>query len=232
MLSLIPTGGPGGRPPVVVALGAHCDDIEIGAGSLLLQLTEEWPGVPLHALVLSSTPDREAETAASLKAFTAGLDLELTVLDLPDGRLPAHWDMVKEAMEDVGKRARASGDVQLVLAPARADLHQDHRLVAELTPTVFRRHLILGYEIAKWDGDLGRPAVHLPVLPGCAERKVELLFEHYRSQHDHDWFDREAFLGLMRLRGIECHAPYGEAFYCDKIVLGLGGPPRSEQGLT
>lgn len=232
MLSLTPTAGPGYRPPVVVALGAHCDDIEIGAGSLLLQLAEAWPGVRLHVLVLSSTPEREAEAEASLKCFTAGLNLELTVLDLPDGRLPAHWNAVKEAMEDAGKRARVSGDVQLVLAPTRTDLHQDHRLVAELTPTVFRRHLILGYEIAKWDGDLGRPTVHLPVPPECAERKVELLFEHYRSQHGHDWFDREAFLGLMRVRGIECHAPYAEAFYCDKVVLGIGAPALNERGLS
>jgi LmbE family N-acetylglucosaminyl deacetylase len=215
----------------VVALGAHCDDIEIGAGGLLIQLAEAWPGSRVHALVLSSTPEREAEAAASLKSFTAGLDLELTVLDLPDGRLPARWDAVKQAMEDIGERARASGEVQFVLTPSRADLHQDHRLVSELTPTVFRGYLILEYEIAKWDGDLGRPAVHVPVPSGVAERKVELLTENYQSQHEHDWFDREAFLGLMRVRGIECHARYAEAFSCSKVVLHLTTPARPEQGL-
>ncbi|MGY1787311.1 PIG-L deacetylase family protein [Geodermatophilus sp. SYSU D00698] len=218
--------------PVVVAVGAHCDDIEIGAGCLLLQLAESFPGARLHALVLSSTRERETEAAASMRSFTAGLDLELTVLDLPDGRLPAHWNAVKQAMEDAGARAQDAGDVHLVLAPSRGDLHQDHRLVAELTPTVFRRHLVLGYEIAKWDGDLGRPAVHVPVPPELAERKVELLFEHYRSQHHHDWFDREAFLGLMRVRGIECHARYAEAFYCDKFVLGLSAPAQRERGMS
>jgi LmbE family N-acetylglucosaminyl deacetylase len=232
LLTLASPAGSGGKAPVVVALGAHCDDIEIGAGGLLLQLAESWPGAHLHALVLSSTPVREAETTASLKSFTAGLDLEVTVLDLPDGRLPAHWGTVKQAMEDVGERARASGDVHLVLAPDRRDLHQDHRLVAELGPTVFRSQLILGYEIAKWDGDLGQPAVHLPVPAEVADRKVDLLMEHYPSQQDHDWFDREAFLGLMRLRGIECRSRYAEAFSCPKIVLGLQGPTRLERGLA
>ncbi|MFC4693780.1 PIG-L deacetylase family protein [Geodermatophilus arenarius] len=213
-----------------MALGAHCDDIEIGAGGLLLQLAEAWPGARLHALVLCSTSEREAETTASLKSFSAGLDLELTVLDLPDGRLPAHWDAVKQAVEDTGVRAREAGDVRVVLTPCRGDLHQDHRLVAELAPTVFRRHLVLGYEIAKWDGDLGRPAVHLPVRPELAQRKAELLIEHYPSQHDHDWFDREAFLGLMRVRGIECHTRYAEAFYCDKITLGVSAPALHERG--
>jgi LmbE family N-acetylglucosaminyl deacetylase len=154
------------------------------------------------------------------------MELDLTVLALPDGRLPAHWDVVKQALEDVGARARAAGHVALVLAPARGDRHQDHRLVAELTPTVFRSHLILGYEIAKWEGDLGRPAVHLPVPDDAAERKVALLEECYASQRYHDWFHREAFLGLMRLRGIECHARYAEAFHCDKIVLELPVPGR------
>ncbi|MGY1631560.1 PIG-L deacetylase family protein [Geodermatophilus sp. SYSU D01186] len=204
----------------MVALGAHCDDIEIGAGALLLRLAEGCPGARVHALVLSSTPERETEAANSLKSFTAGLELHLTVLDLPDGRLPSHWSAVKQALEDAGDRARAQGDADLVLAPSRHDLHQDHRLVAELAPTVFRRHLVLGYEIAKWDGDLGRPAVHVPVPSVLAERKVELLAEHYASQRERDWFDREAFLGLMRLRGIECHERYAEAFHCDKIVLG------------
>jgi LmbE family N-acetylglucosaminyl deacetylase len=210
-----------------VALGAHCDDVEIGAGGLLLQLAEQCCDFRLQVLVLTSTAERAAETHASLTAFTPGLDVDITVLDLPDGRLPAHWDAVKQAVEEAGARARATGGADLVLAPSRQDLHQDHRLVAELTTTVFRDHLVLGYEIAKWDGDLGRPAVHLPVPAHVAERKIALLDEHYPSQRGRDWFDREAFLGLMRLRGIECHAPYAEAFWCDKIVLGLPARDRS-----
>jgi LmbE family N-acetylglucosaminyl deacetylase len=213
---------PDGQPPLVVALGAHCDDIEIGAGGLLLQLAESRPGARVHALVLTSTPERAAEARAALAAFTAGLQLELTVLDLPDGRLPTRWDEVKEALEQAAARAREAGGADLVLAPSRADLHQDHRLVAELTPTAFRDQLVLGYEIVKWDGDLGRPAVHLPISPELARRKCALLTEHYPSQRDRDWFDDETFLGLMRLRGVECHSRYAEAFTSEKIVLGLG----------
>ncbi len=227
MLSLDLAAREDGRPPLVVALGAHCDDVEIGAGGLLLRLAADHPGAQVHVLVLSSTPERAAEARRSLVAFTAGLTLDCTVLDLPDGRLPAHWGAVKEALEAAGARARSAGGADLVLTPSRQDLHQDHRLVAELTTTVFRDHLVLGYEITKWDGDLGRPAVHLPVPADLAERKHELLAEHYPSQRGRDWFDREAFLGLMRLRGVECHERYAEAFTCDKIVLGLGRPGRT-----
>jgi LmbE family N-acetylglucosaminyl deacetylase len=222
VLALDLAARPDGEPPLVVALGAHCDDIEIGAGGLLLQLAESRPGARVHALVLTSTPERAAEARAGLAAFTAGLQLDLTVLDLPDGRLPARWTEVKEALERAATRARQAGGADLVLTPSRADLHQDHRLVAELTPTAFRDQLVLGYEIVKWDGDLGRPAVHLPLSPALARRKCELLSANYPSQRDRDWFDDETFLGLMRLRGVECHSRYAEAFTSEKIVLGLG----------
>jgi LmbE family N-acetylglucosaminyl deacetylase len=222
----------GARAPVVVALGAHCDDIEIGAGGLLLQLARSWPGARLQALVLTSTPQRAAETRACLTAFTEGLDADLTVLGLPDSRLPACWSEAKEALEEAGARARACGGADLVLAPSRSDLHQDHRLVADLAPTVFRDHLVLGYEVPKWDGDLGRPAVHLPIAPEVAERKVDLMAEHYPSQRGRGWFDREVFLGLMRLRGVECRSRYAEAFHCDKLVLGLPPRERPDRGVA
>jgi LmbE family N-acetylglucosaminyl deacetylase len=228
-LDLTPPAAP--RAPLVVALGAHCDDIEIGAGALLLELARAWPGARVEALVLSSTPERAAETRTSLNAFTEGLDADVTVLDLPDGRLPACWSEVKESLEEAGARARAAGGADLVLAPCRQDLHQDHRLVAELAPTAFRDHLVLGYEVHKWEGDLGRPAVHLPVPAEVAERKFDLLAEHYPSQRERGWFDREVFLGLMRLRGVECHSRYAEAFYCDKLVLGLPAPGPADRGV-
>ncbi|MGY1736594.1 PIG-L deacetylase family protein [Geodermatophilus sp. SYSU D00684] len=226
MLSLDLDARTDGQPPLVVALGAHCDDVEIGAGALLLQAARSHPRARFQVLVLSSTPERAAETRASLQAFTCGCDLDLTVLDLPDGRLPAHWGDVKRALEDAGSRARDAGGADLVLSPWRRDLHQDHRLVGELSTTVFRGPLVLAYEIAKWDGDLGHPPVHLPVPAEVARRKHELLAEHYPSQRHKPWFDREAFLGLMRLRGIECQARYAEAFWCDKLVLGLSSASR------
>jgi LmbE family N-acetylglucosaminyl deacetylase len=141
------------------------------------------------------------------------------VLKLPDGRVPAHWDEAKAAVEEL----RARTDPDLLFAPTRSDAHQDHRALAKLVPTAFRDHLVLGYEIAKWDGDLGRPIAYQPLTPELAEAKVALLHEHYPSQHQRSWFDREAFLGLARIRGIECQARYAEAFHIEKVTLDLVG---------
>ncbi|WP_374101027.1 PIG-L deacetylase family protein, partial [Streptomyces phytophilus] len=111
----------------------------------------------------------------------------------------------------------------VVLAPRTDDAHQDHRGLAKLITTAFRDHLVLGYEIVKWDGDLGRPVAYQPLSAETAERKVRLLQEHYASQRHRPWYDREAFLGLARIRGIECHAHYAEAFAVTKLTLNLGG---------
>ncbi|MET9497919.1 PIG-L family deacetylase [Streptomyces sp. NPDC006552] len=203
----------------IVAVGAHCDDIAIGAGGTLLTLCQARPGIRVDALVLSGGGgEREQEERAALAAFCPGADLRLTVLKLPDGRLPVHWDEAKAAVEEV----RARTDPDLVLAPRTDDAHQDHRGLAQLMPTAFRDHLVLGYEIVKWDGDLGRMAAYQPLTPQTAEEKVRLLQEHYPSQRHRPWYDREAFLGLARIRGIECHARYAEAFAVTKLTLDLG----------
>ncbi|MEU3502364.1 PIG-L deacetylase family protein [Streptomyces hundungensis] len=208
-----------GRPERLVAVGAHCDDIAIGAGGTLLALCLARPGIRVDALVLSGGGgEREQEERAALAAFCPGADVRLTVLKLPDGRLPAHWDEAKAAVEEVRLRA----DPDLVLAPRTDDAHQDHRGLAKLVTTAFRDHLVLGYEIVKWDGDLGRPTAYQPLTPEVAERKAALLWEHYPSQRHRPWYDREAFLGLARIRGIECHARYAEAFAVTKLVLDLG----------
>ncbi|PRX45613.1 LmbE family N-acetylglucosaminyl deacetylase [Prauserella shujinwangii] len=207
-----------GRIRRVVALGAHCDDIPIGAGGTLLTLCAANPGVRVDALVLSGGGSRrEDEERAALAAFCPGADLDVAVLKLPDGRFPAHWDEAKSALEEL--RARTEPD--LLLAPRTDDAHQDHRGLASLVPTCFRDHLALGYEIVKWDGDLGTPNAYQPLSPETAEDKVRLLHEHYASQRHRPWYDREAFLGLARIRGIECQARYAEAFYVHKFVLGL-----------
>ncbi|MEU5161083.1 PIG-L family deacetylase [Streptomyces sp. NPDC020875] len=211
-----------GRPAAVAAVGAHCDDIAIGAGGTLLTLCLAHPGLRVDALVLSGGGgEREQEERAALAAFCPGADLRLTVLKLPDGRLPAHWAEAKDAVEEL----RAGTEPDLVLAPRTEDAHQDHRGLARLMTTAFRDHLVLGYEIVKWDGDLGRPAAYQPLTPETAERKVRLLQEHYPSQRHRPWYDREAFLGLARIRGIECHSRYAEAFDINKITLDLGDDP-------
>ncbi|MDA4888057.1 PIG-L family deacetylase [Streptomyces sp. MS2A] len=209
-----------GRPDRVVAVGAHCDDIAIGAGGTLLTLCMARPGVRVDALVLSGGGgEREQEERAALTAFCPGADLRLTVLKLPDGRMPAHWEEAKAAVEELRERT----EPDLVLAPRTEDAHQDHRGLAKLMTTAFRDHLVLRYEIVKWDGDLGRPTAYQPLSEDVAERKVRLLQEHYPSQRHRPWYDREAFLGLARIRGIECHARYAEAFDVAKLTLNLGG---------
>jgi LmbE family N-acetylglucosaminyl deacetylase len=210
----------GGTIRSVVVLGAHCDDIAIGAGGTLLALCEANPGLRVDALVLSGGgTDREDEERAALRGFCPGADLELTVHKVPDGRLPAHWDEAKNALEDL----RRHTDPDVVLAPHRGDAHQDHRGLAELVPTVFRGHLTLGYEIVKWDGDLGAPNAYQPLSLDRAEKKVALLQQHYPSQRHRPWYDKEAFLGLARIRGIECQSRYAEAFFVTKLTLGLEG---------
>ena len=156
----------------VVALGAHPDDIEIAAGGLLLSLARAHPGVRVHYVLFSGTPERRDEARQAAAAFLPGAAVTCVLHDLPDGRLPAHWSEVKEILQ---RAAADAGDAELVLAPSPDDAHQDHRLVAELVITAFRDQQVLHYEIPKWDGDLGRPNMYLPLPDDMARRKVELL---------------------------------------------------------
>ena len=178
------------------------------------------PGLRVDALILSGggTP-REDEERAALAAFCPGAELDVTVLKMPDGRLPSHWEEAKNALEELRRRT----DPDLILAPRTDDAHQDHRGLAKLVPTVYRDHLALGYEIVKWDGDLGSPSVYQPLDDEVAEDKVRLLQEHYASQRHRPWYDREAFLGLARIRGIESSARYAEAVFVKKLQLDLKG---------
>jgi LmbE family N-acetylglucosaminyl deacetylase len=209
----------------VALIGAHCDDIAIGAGATLLHLTQEHPGVVVSALVLTGGgTEREVEEKNAFATMCAAVEVRLTVASLPDGRLPNHWQEVKECVADF----RRSCEPDLVIGPQRNDSHQDHRLLADIIPTEFRDHLILGYEILKWESDLPNPTVYQPIRDEVALYKATLLHECYRSQVGHDWFDHEAFLGLMRVRGAQCRSRYAEAFGADKIVAEFGGPRVGE----
>jgi len=201
----------------VVALGAHPDDIEIAAGGLLLSLAEMQPRLRVHYVLCTGTPDRQAEARAAAAAFLPGAYVSFSLHGLPDGRLPAHWLAAKEVVHD----AAATLSPDLVLAPRRDDAHQDHRLVAEFATQAFRDQLVLHYEIPKWDGDLGRTNLYLPLADQVARRKVSSLNAAFPSQKHHDWWDDEVFLGLMRLRGMECRARYAEAFDCAKAAIVL-----------
>jgi LmbE family N-acetylglucosaminyl deacetylase len=214
MLQLVPRDT--GRPLRVLAVGAHPDDVEIGAGGTLLGLVRSVPDVRVDVLVLTATAARADEARRSAAAFLAGCEHTVEVHDLPDGRLPAAWLQAKDLLETV---AATRPRPDLILAPSRDESHQDHRTVAELLPTVFRGVLTLGYEISKWDGDLVRRPVYVPLSVDVATRKADLLLEHFPSQHSRDWYDREVFLGLSRLRGVECQSRYAEAFTCAKVTL-------------
>ena len=206
---------PQDRPLSLLVIGAHPDDIEIGAGGTLLSLAESQPGLRARYVVLTGTPNRQEEARNAARIFLPAADLTIDLHDLPEGRLPAAWGQVKDILEAVA----ASCSPDLIVAPSRDDAHQDHRTIAEIVPTVFRDRLCLSYEIPKWDGDFGRPSVYLPLSAGIARRKVESLHKAFPSQRHRDWWDDEVFLGIARLRGMECRAPYAEAFYCSKLLL-------------
>jgi LmbE family N-acetylglucosaminyl deacetylase len=196
----------------VVAIGAHPDDIEIGAGGLLLSLPT---GIRVHYVLCTGTPERQAEARDAAGAFLARTDLSMALHDLPDGRLPAHWAQVKDIVETAARTLSAD----LVLSPSRDDSHQDHRTIAEVVPTAFRNAVVLQYEIPKSDGDLIRRGVYVPLSPETMRTKVSLLSGCFPSQRHRAWWDDGVFTGLARLRGIECGAAYAEAFTGSRLLL-------------
>ncbi|MEM1439240.1 MAG: PIG-L deacetylase family protein [Pseudomonadota bacterium] len=216
MLTL-PLARPDDAPLQVLCLGAHCDDIEIGCGATLLTLTSQ-SKVDVHWQVFTSTSKRRLEAEAGARAFCASAhSLTLEVLDFRDGFLPYEGRAVKEAFEAL--KARVQPD--LVFTHNGQDAHQDHRQISELTWNTFRSHLILEYEIPKWDGDIGQPNVFFPVDTQIAQKKIELLQQIYNSQNTKRWFTNDLFHGLMRIRGMEAASPssLAEAFFARKIQL-------------
>jgi LmbE family N-acetylglucosaminyl deacetylase len=208
-----------GRPLSVVALGAHSDDIEIGCGGTILRLVES--GVPLHVtwVVLSAVAARSAEARASADAFVSGAArTDVRVAEFRDAFFP-HDAGVKEYFESLKRDL----EPDVVLTHTRHDLHQDHRVVCELAWNTFRDHLLLEYEVPKYDGDLGAPSVFVPLEERHVRRKAELLIEHFGTQRNKHWFTEDVFFSLARLRGMECRSPtgYAEAFYGRKLRLDL-----------
>ena len=203
----------------VLCLGAHSDDIEIGAGATLLH----WHplGVQLDVVwcVLSANGPREAEARASAGDFLAGVERSrVETHRFRDGFFPAQSSDIKSWFEQL--KGRVQPDV--ILTHRRDDAHQDHREVNRLTWNTFRDHVILEYEIPKWDGDLGQPNFYVPVSAAAMTRKVDLLMRHFSTQRSKHWFDEETFRGLARLRAMECRAPdrYAEAYVARKVALG------------
>ena len=221
MLGLIPEIG--ASKLEVLCIGAHCDDIEIGCGATLLTLQQDYD-CTIHWLILSSTPSRRKEAEAARGEFIAQKARgELTIGELPDGRLPNHLSEAKSIFETMRKRI----EPHLVFTTREADRHQDHRLTNEVTWQTFRDHMICEYEIPKYDGDLVTPNVYVPISERVASDKSAKLMRLYGSQRDKHWFTGATFEALLRLRGVECRSESGlaEAFHCRK--LRFGGSPKA-----
>jgi LmbE family N-acetylglucosaminyl deacetylase len=205
-------------PRRILALGAHCDDIEIGCGGTLLRLFAETGSVEILWVVLCSTPPRAAEARASAAAFLEGVpNARVVIRDHRDGFLPYSGAAVKDEFESLKKEYAPD----LIFTHQRDDRHQDHRLISDLTWNTWRNHLILEYEIPKYDGDLGSPNFFAPMAVAALDRKIALVMEHFQSQAAKHWFERDLLRSLARIRGVECVAPDGlaEAFHCRKAVF-------------
>lgn len=204
----------------LLCLGAHSDDIEIGAGATIRHWIAQGARVEATWVVFTGSGVRADEARASASAFLNGAaSVQIELGDFRDGFLPYEGPRVKDWIEGVKERC-ANPDV--ILTHRNDDAHQDHRLVSELTWNTFRDHLILEYEIPKWDGDLGRPNFYVPLSKDALKQKVDLLLEHFGTQRSKGWFDEETFRGLARLRGVECRAAsgYAEGFNLRKAWTG------------
>lgn len=202
----------------VLCLGAHSDDIEIGCGGTILRLQHEYPGLQVYWVVFGAIGDRMREARSSAEAFLANVTNKTIVLkQFRDSFFPYVGDQIKECFEEIKKDVAPD----IILTHHREDLHQDHRLICDFTWNTFRDHLILEYEIPKYDGDMGRPNFFVPLDKTICERKAALIVDSFRSQAGKQWFSDDTFLALMRLRGVEANSPsrFAEAFYCRKILV-------------
>jgi len=207
-----------GSPLIILCLGAHADDIEIGAGGTIITLLDRYPGAHVHWVVFSATCERGDEARRSADDFLATAARgAVTVHKFRDGFFPSEWSAVKGAFESLKEIC----EPDLIFTHHRVDYHQDHRIVAELTWNTYRDHLILEYEIPKYDPDMGNPNLFVPLEPGPAEAKVRALMTHFASQRRRRWFVPDTFYAQMRLRGLQAAAPSGlaEGFHAPKLCL-------------
>ena len=205
-------------PLQVLCLGAHSDDIEIGCGGTILQLLSGYSNLSVSWVVFSSGREREREARASAALFLKqARRKKVTVKNFRDGFFPYEGAKIKEFVETVKKGL----DPDLIFTHYRDDRHQDHRTISDLTWNTFRRHLILEYEIPKYDGDMASPNCFVPLTPEICTRKIDYICKVFKTQRGKEWLTEDTFRAIMRLRGVECQAPdkHAEAFYCRKLTL-------------
>lgn len=210
--------GPDRKRLRVLCLGAHSDDIEIGCAGTLLRWVQDYERVEVTWVVLSAAEPRGDEALRSAQALLQGAaSVEVVLGDFQDAHLPADFRRAKSFFGDL----RSKAEVDVVMTHSLDDRHQDHRLIAELSWQSWRDHLILEYEIPKYEGDLGQPNLYVPLPGAIAKRKIEHLLEHFGSQRSKDWFSEDTFVALLRLRGLECRSSSGlaEAFRSRKAVI-------------
>jgi len=200
----------------ILCLGAHSDDIEIGCGGTMLHLVHSYPQLDIRWVVFSASPEREREARKSARLFLRGAKKqELIVKNFRESYFPYVGPEIKEFFEEL----KADFDPDLIFTHTRHDLHQDHRILWELTWNAFRNHTILEYEIPKYDGDLAAPHCFMPLSEKLCVRKINYLMEAFKTQRSKHWFTPDTFQALMRLRGLESNAPenFAEGFYCRKL---------------
>ena len=204
------------RVETILCLGAHSDDIEIGCGATIRKLTQERPELAVWWVVFTADGRRQAEAKKSAQAFLRDAGRSQVIIKrFRNGYFPFQGAVIKDFFESLKSRVKPD----LVFTHFRNDRHQDHRLVSDLTWNTFRDHLILEYEIPKYDGDFASPNLFVPIGDRLAKEKVDNLCRYFATQNDKHWFGRDTFLALMRLRGMECCAKYAEAFYVRKMVF-------------
>jgi LmbE family N-acetylglucosaminyl deacetylase len=202
----------------VLCLGAHSDDIEIGVGGTLLRLAELASDMEIWWVVFSAPGARAEEARGSANEFLSEVARkQVRIGSFRESYFPSEWPSIKQWFEEI----KAQFDPEIVFTHYRDDRHQDHRVLSDLAWNTFRHHLILEYEILKYDGDLGSPNVFVPLSEELGARKIELLLKHFQTQSTKHWFTRDTFEAIHRIRGIECASASGraEAFYCRKLVL-------------
>jgi LmbE family N-acetylglucosaminyl deacetylase len=202
----------------VLCLGAHCDDIEIGAGGIIIKLIDEYPNINFAWNVFSSDKTRAEEAYQSASVLLGRVkEKQISIKEFKESYFPYCGAEIKESFDQLKKEISP----ELILTHYRNDLHQDHRLISELTWNTFRDHLILEYEIPKYDGDFGAPNFYVNFDESTCQKKIQHILAHFTSQKSRQWFDPETFKSILRLRGIESNSPgkYAEAFYCRKITF-------------
>ena len=200
----------------ILCFGAHSDDIEIGCGGSIIKLISENPDAEVRWFIFSADRNRGREARKSAAEFLDGARVsKVQLFRFHESYFPGQWTLIKDAVEKI----RMQYNPDLIFTHFHEDRHQDHRVLSDLAWNAFRDHLILEYEVPKYDGDVGQPNFYVPLAKRTCESKIEIILRNFKTQASKNWFSADVFFGMLRIRGIECASRYAEAFYCRKAIL-------------